>query len=77
MLTWNPKEDMELQQAIKNYLADHDLYLDPQAEYKPVIDGVYICVSGHIVLMVGLPPVSNYSIDETEYTDKYMRKKVA
>jgi len=73
MFEWNPKEDPVLQQAINNYLIEHDLYLNPQAEYEPVIDGVYVCVSGYTVLRIGLPPVSNYSIRETEYTDEYMR----
>ena len=76
MTNW--KEHKELQEAVKNYLIEYDLGLEHQFEYDPIIDGVYVCVSGHPVLLVGLPPVSNYSIDETEYTDKYLRKaKVA
>jgi len=72
---WNPKDDKELQQAIHNYARRHNLILDLNIEYKPVIDGVYLYVSNHVVLRVGLPPVSNYNIRETEYTDKYLRAK--
>jgi hypothetical protein len=70
---WIPKEDAELQIAIRAYIAEHDLYLDENAEYIPIIDGVFVCVDDQVVLCVGLPPVSNYSISETEHTDKYMR----
>ena len=76
MLKWNPKEDVELQEAIKNYAIAHGLYLPSNVEYDPVIDGVYVYISGHPVLIIGLPPVSNYSIHETEYTDKYLRTQV-
>ena len=78
MLDWNPKEDVELQQALKNYLSEHGLHLPSDFEFNVCIDGVDVCIEGHSILEIGLPPVSNYSIDETEYTDKYLRKaKVA
>jgi hypothetical protein len=71
---WIPKEDAELQNAIHAYIAEHDLFLDESAEYIPIIDGVRVYVDGCVVLQVGLPPVSNYRIRETEHTDKYMRQ---
>ena len=78
MYDWDPKEDVELQEAIKNYVTAHGLHLPSNVEYDVCIDGVDVCIEGHPILEIGLPPVSNYSIHETEHTDKYLRKvKVA
>ena len=75
---WKPEEDMALQQAINGYLVKNGLSLIGDVTYDPCIDGVDVCVSGNPVLMIGLPPVSNYSIHETEYTNKFLRtRKVA
>jgi hypothetical protein len=67
------KADKELQQAIQAYLKRHNLTIDPDFVCKTGIDCVFVCVDDKRVLVVGLPPVSNYEIDETEYTDMYLR----
>jgi hypothetical protein len=70
----NWKEDVEFQNALQKYLCEHSLTLPENAEYRSAIDGVFIYTDKDMVLRVGLPPVSNYSVRETEYTDKYMRQ---
>ena len=77
MRNWDPKTDEKLQKAVRDYLTNHNLVLGDNAEYKPIIDGVDIMVSGFPVLMIGLPPVSNYSVRETKYTNKYLRQMAA
>ena len=72
-MNWDPKKDEKLQNAIQTYLFEHNLVLSSNAEYDTIIDGVDVLIDGYVVLMVGLPPVSNYNIRETEYTSKYMR----
>jgi len=70
---WYPENDDDLQKAVSDYLFINGLALPENFVYEPVIDGVYVCVSNNVVLRVGLPPVSNYNIRETEHTDKYLR----
>jgi len=70
-------KDKNLQRSIQNYAEKHGLFLPDKILYVPGIDYVSVEIEGNPVFIVGLPPVSNYSIRETEYTDKYMRKKVA
>jgi len=71
---WDPKTDELLQKNVSIYLQERQLMLGDDAVYDILIDGVDILVSGHAVLRVGLPPVSNYSIHETEHTNKYLLK---
>ena len=74
-MTWNPKTDMELQDAVQAFLSKNDYILSDNAEYEPVIDGVHIMIGADTVLRVGLPPVTNYNIRETEHTEKHLRKR--
>ena len=75
MWDWDPKTDKNIQNAVREYLHEHNLKLEGDAEYVPGIDYVSIEICGIPVLEVNLPPVSNYSIGETEHTRKYLRKK--
>ena len=75
MTDW--KEHKELQQALQTYLSKHNLMLSGSVVYESGIDCVYVIVQDNPVFIVGLPPVSNYPVRETEYTDKYLRAKVA
>ena len=75
MWEWDPQKDKNVQRAVQSYLADNDLVLPHEAIYEAVIDGVFICVDDNVVLRIGLPPVSNYPVHETEHTDKYLRKR--
>ena len=68
------KKDKELQKAIQTYLIERGLELCDNVVYEPGIDFVGVFVEDNMVLSIGLPPVSNYSIEETKYTDIYLRK---
>ena len=72
---WNPKEDNNVQKAVYTYLHEHGLVLPETAKYEVIIDGVDIKIDNNVVLEVNLPPVSNYTIDETEHTRKYLKPK--
>ena len=76
-MMWDPKKDKKLQNAVNVYLSENDLKLNDNAEYEAGIDFVSIEIEGVPVLEVNLPPVSNYLVQETEYTDKYLRNKVS
>jgi len=71
MTNW--REDMEFQQAFREYLLEHNMKFDEGFVYKSGIDCVFVYLYGKPVFIVGLPPPSYYSVDETEYTDKYLR----
>jgi hypothetical protein len=70
-----PEENPCLMKAVDDYLNAKGLFLPANAKYEYIIDGVFISVNGLPVLTVGLPPVSNYPVDETEHTYKYLKKK--
>ena len=69
----NPTENKNIMSAINDYISDNDLHLDGNAVYEWGIDCVGVFVDGNVVLSVGLPPVSNYRIRETEHTNRYLR----
>ena len=69
----NPKNDKKVIEAVNNYLLANDLILPNDVVYEYIIDGIYVCVKKQPVLIIGLPPVSDYSIEETEYTNTYLR----
>jgi hypothetical protein len=75
MTDW--KNHKELQAAVHEYVKRNNLHLARDAVYESSIDCVLVYVSNHPVLVVGLPPVSQYPVEETEYTDIYMREKRA
>jgi hypothetical protein len=67
------KEHQELQQALKKYTMAHGLELSGDESYGSGIDCVFVYIDKKPVFIIGLPPVSNYPVDETEYTNKYLR----
>ena len=71
MTNWN--EHRELQKALQDYLLDHEIELRGTETYESGIDCVFVCIEGDPVLIIGLPPVSNYTVNETEFTNKYLR----
>lgn len=75
MTNW--KEEKDFQDALQAYLREHDLVLLDDAVYESGIDCVGVFVQDVPVLIVGLPPPSNYRVEETEHTDKYLRTPVA
>ena len=68
----NPEENPELMKAVEDYLSANGLALPDNAEFGYMIDGVYVDVDNETVLTIGLPPVSNYPVRKTEYTDRYL-----
>ena len=73
---WNPKEDKKVQSAVQKYLLAMGLTVDGETEFLAGIDHVCVRVNGVPVLAIGLPPVSNYLVEETEHTRKYLRTKL-
>ena len=63
-----------LQKALQSYLSKHGLALTGREIYKPGIDFASVSVDGFQVLTINLPPVSNYDVEETEYTNTYLKK---
>jgi len=68
------KNDINLQNAIRQYAKKYNLLLPKNLRYFPSIDCVYVYLHDKPVLIISLPPVSNYIVDETEYTDKYLKQ---
>ena len=68
-----PEENPSLMKAVNNYLSANGLSLPDNAIFGYMIDGVYIDIDDNTVLTIGLPPVSNYLVRETEHTDRYLR----
>jgi len=73
----NPEENPELMIAVNKYLIERGLTLPDNAKFGYMIDGVYVDVNDNTVLTIGLPPVSNYPVRETEHTSKYLRPHMA
>jgi hypothetical protein len=65
---WNPKEDEKVTGAVRDYVDAHGFILPEDADFQPSIDCVMIFVDNKHALTVGLPPVSQYPVKETEYT---------
>ena len=75
MTNW--KEHNEFQQALRIHLSNRGFTLNDDETYQSGIDCVGVFVENKLVLSVGLPPVSNYEIEETEHTSKYLRPHMA
>ena len=63
----------EIQNAIKVFLKKNNLALTGKERFSWGIDCVGVFADGLLVLNIGLPPVSNYPVSETEYTRKYLK----
>ena len=61
--------------SLNTYLIENGLLLDDSAKYQYGIDFVEVSVEGKPVFIISLPPVSNYEIDETEYTRQYLKQR--
>ena len=68
-----PNENPLVMGAIHTYLKNNGLSLPDDVRYEYIIDGVYVLIDDKPVLRVGLPPVSNYPVRETEHTNRYLR----
>ena len=73
-MSWNPREDKELQAAIEDYLVKHKYTLDRNFDYIAGIDYVSVELDGVSVLVVNLPPISDYVVEETEHTSIILAK---
>ena len=67
------KEHKGLQQALQAYLSKHKLALTGREVYSSGIDCVFVRVSGKVIFIIGLPPVTDYDIEETEHTRQYLQ----
>jgi hypothetical protein len=72
MTDW--KNHKELQEAVSGYLDAHDVQLPDDAEFASGIDSVWVYAFGEPVLIVGLPPVSQYPVRATEHTHLLYRQ---
>jgi hypothetical protein len=70
-----PEEDPELMKAVNEYLSANGLSLPDDVRFAYGIDCVIILKDKNHLLRIGLPPVSNYPVEETEHTDKYLRPR--
>jgi len=75
MWDWDPKKDDHIQNAVKSFLRENNMILGEEAEYHPGIDYVSVKVNGDSVLIINLPPMSDYEVEETEHTDRYLRAR--
>ena len=76
MINWDEfkwEEYTEFQQALKAHLIKRSMRLDADFVFEFGIDCVFVYIEDKPVLIVGLPPVSDYEIDETEHTAQYLR----
>ena len=71
MTDW--KEHREMQHALYTYLLECNLTLSDNVSFESGIDCVFVLVDDDPVLIIGLPPVSNYTVRETAHTDKHLR----
>ena len=67
------KNNKEFQNAIVSYAKEHYLTIPEDVTYSFGIDFFDVRVDDKPVLIVCLPPVSNYKIYETEYTRKLLK----
>jgi len=75
-------DDAVIQSAIQSYLIENDLYFAGKMLFSPSIDSVCVYADSYNndpMLLICLPPISNYEIMETEHTRKYIhqRKSIA
>ena len=63
----------EIQNAINVFLKKNNLALTGQERFSWGIDCVGVFADGLLVLNIGLPPISNYPVSETEHTRKYLQ----
>ena len=67
------KSNKDFQNAISNYAKAHNLVLPDNITYDGGIDFFDVRVDDKPVLIVCLPPVSNYNVRETEHTRKLLK----
>jgi len=67
----------ELQNAIKIYFMAHGATMPKGIRFTPGIDYVEARIDDIPILIIGLPPVSDYFVRETEYTNEYTHPQMA
>ena len=70
------KNDIDFQNAIASYTNVHNLILPNNITYDGGIDFFDVRVDDIPVLIVTLPPVSNYKVRETEHTRKLLKSSL-
>ena len=64
----------DIQKAYWSYLADNNIAFSGEVTFMPGIDHIAVEIGDDVVLRIGVPPTSNYEVERTEHTDKYLRK---
>ena len=67
------KNNIDLQYAISSYAKKHNLILPDNLTYEFGIDYFDVRVDDTPVLIVSLPPISNYFVEETEHTRRLLK----
>ena len=70
------QNNRSFQDAISNYVEKHSLVLPDNLTYGGGIDFFDVRVNNVPVLIVCLPPVSNYNVRETEHTRKLLKSSL-
>jgi hypothetical protein len=70
----NWRKDEDLQNALRAYLTDRGFIMPENVRYVSGIDFVALKVQAHTILRISLPPMSDYEVEETNYTHRYLRK---
>jgi len=68
------ESNVQFQKALWDFLSIRNLSFDGKMRFESMIDAVCVHVNDNEVepvLIIGLPPVSNYNVIETEHTSKY------
>ena len=66
--------DTAIQSALWSYLSKKELSPTDKMRFEAGLDAVAVVINDEIVLIISLPPVSNYNIYETEHTHKYLKR---
>ena len=71
MTNW--KTHKELQHALRAHLSIRGFVLTGDETYSSGIDCVFVYIADDPVFIIGLPPVSDYPVKETKFTDRYFQ----
>ncbi|MCL2671975.1 MAG: hypothetical protein FWF10_08060 [Clostridiales bacterium] len=67
MWNWDPQTDTNVQKAVQEYISEKGYTLPEDTIFEAAIDAAAVVVADTVVLWVGLPPMSNYRVRETEH----------
>ena len=62
----------DLLNAVNDYFVAYGAIVPEGLKFSPGIDYVEARIDDMPILVIGLPPISNYVARKTEYTDRYL-----